>query len=192
MKSQINSPKLNRKGQFKTSGLELSRKGQFEIFGLAMVIVLVIVALLFVFLLMPTSEPSPVLGISRTEIGANTINSLLKTTTNCQDISISELVENCVDGLTLNSQKIPTIDYCPGSQNSCQYGIRTIESLLESTLGVWNMDYQFYVSTQNTGIFNQHEELTITTGASCIQKEHFEQLIRTPSGLLTKIELDLC
>ncbi|MBN1644484.1 hypothetical protein JW851_00390 [Candidatus Woesearchaeota archaeon] len=112
-------------------------KAQMEILGLAIVVILIALALLFAvqfFLLKPVSEPSKI--VKESFLAANFLNSCLGTSTSCFGRSIKELLQDCALGGSLS---------CPGSINSCLYSRQEIEKMLDSSLGLWKKDYFFKV-----------------------------------------------
>ncbi len=147
---------------------------------------------------MSSDDTSPVLDIAQTRIGANTINTLLKTTTRCEKLTISELIVNCVEGIQFN-EGAPSIGYCKKYNedyasipiNSCEYAMLIIEPIIHETLDGLGLNYQFNVLAEENGGFKALSELNATSG-TCIQKKHFEQPIPRPSGLLAKVILDIC
>ncbi len=158
----------------------MDKKAQMEMLGIAVVIIIILIGAMFFFVLMaPGSERSVVVSVARTEIGANTINTLLKTTTNCKKLTISELIADCVDGAAVSC----------GIDDSCGYVKSVISRILDQTLTAWGMDFQFDVLKQEGNDFSS-VGINLGTGM-CVTKDHFEQIIPTQLGL-AKASLDLC
>lgn len=158
-----------------------SKKSQMEILGIAVVILMVIVGLLLMIMLIsPFEQRSVVVDVARTEIGANTLNTLLKTNTGCRQMTISELITDCVDG--------PNAD-CSGA-DSCAYAKTVTAFILKQTLNAWKIDYQYDVLIPSGADFEAKPDMNIQT-KQCTQKDHFEQLIPTHISLV-KVSLDLC
>jgi len=115
----------------------MASKAQMEILGLAIVVVLIALAMLFAvqfFVLKPVSEPAK--PVKQSFLAANFLNSCLGTSTKCFDRRIKELLQDCALGGSLN---------CPGNINSCLYARQEIEKMLDSSLGLWKKEYFFKI-----------------------------------------------
>lgn len=158
----------------------VNKKAQMEILGIAVVILIILVgAMLFFVLMVPSSSRSVVVDVARTEIGANTLNTLLKTTTPCKKLTISELISDCIDGASIDCL----------AQNSCEYLQGQVSIILQETLNKWNIDYQFDIF-ELEGNDYVSKELEIKT-KTCSTREHYEQILPTQLTL-AKASLDLC
>lgn len=157
-----------------------SKKAQMEILGIAVVVIIILVGTMFFYILMnPLSDRSVVLDVAKTEIGANTLNTLLRTTTTCKRLTVAELAADCVDSSAVMCN----------AENSCNFLKSQINNLLSQTLENWGIDYQFDILKQQGSEFIS-AEIKIQT-KTCGAKEHFEQIIPTQLTL-AKISLDLC
>ncbi|MFA5141392.1 MAG: hypothetical protein WC471_00280 [Candidatus Woesearchaeota archaeon] len=163
--------------------IKKSKKGQMELLGIAIVIVIILVGVMFFFLFAITGENTSIApSVIRTQIGANTINTLLKTTTLCKKLTISELITDCVDGPNLE---------CSG-KNSCEYVKSQISYILENTLTNWGIDYQFDILKQTNTAGNEFTPIgEMDIGSACTSQEHFEQLLPTQISY-AKASLNLC
>lgn len=157
------------------------KKAQMEILGIAVVVVIILVGLMFFFIFASSGSPTSIAAdVAHTQIGANTINALLKTTTPCKKLAISELITDCIDG--------PSVD-CSG-KDSCVYAKEQINGILMDTLSKWGIDFQFSVLKQSGDNFIALPDLSIQT-LSCVQNDHFEQLLPTQISF-GKVSLDVC
>jgi hypothetical protein len=90
-----------------------NKKSQFEILGLAIVIILITLGILFVIRFVVLKEPSKLrYDYTRTEMASNMLNTLLRTDTDCKRKSMTELFQDCAsynrieceyDGIPMNS-----------------------------------------------------------------------------------------
>lgn len=156
------------------------KKGQFEILGMAVVVIIILMVLIFFFvLIVPGNERSLAVDVARTRIGANTINTLLKTTTNCKQLTFSELIVDCAEDVSVTC----------GTQTSCEYIESRVQPIFAQTLYNWGIDYEFDILKKQG---NDFESLNIKLSTkTCTTKEHFEQIIPTKISL-AKVSLDLC
>jgi len=114
----------------------IGKKAQMEIMGLAIIIILLALAMLFVVQFVILRQPSDIKKtFTHKELAANTVNTLLATTTDCRELPISQLLEDCADG-----GNIP----CP-TGNSCSQAEEAIEQILAKTLDEWNKEYYMTV-----------------------------------------------
>src|SRR3989344_8141877 len=160
--------------------MHYSKRAQIEILGIAVVILVLLAGtIFFINLIPPLNSRSVVVDVARTEIGANTLNTLLKTTTPCKQLKISELITDCVDGAAISCS----------TQNSCEYLQGQIGIILEQTLAEWGIDYQFDILELQDADYDS-KGLEIKT-KTCKTYEHYEQILPTQITL-AKASLDLC
>jgi|TARA_B100002003_G_C14132239_1_gene544507 hypothetical protein len=118
------------------------KRGQFEIMGLAIVVILMILGMLFVVrfvLLKPQSTIKQ--SYADTVLAANLKNSVLLFTTQCGDIRIQDLLKDCVQTPLGQS---PEINNCPpGLTNSCDYAQEKIQEIFDATLVQSNRNFRF-------------------------------------------------
>lgn len=154
----------------------MASKAQMEILGLAIVVVLISLALLFAvqfFLLKPVSEPAQI--VKESFLAANFLNSCLGTSTACFGRSVKELLQDCALGGSLS---------CPGDINSCLYARQEIGKMLDSSLGLWKKEYFFSVS----GLAD-----SFSIGSSCSgEKEYEEHPVVVRPGFDILLSLEIC
>ena len=147
-----------------------------EIMGLAIIIILVALAVLFAVSIMISREPS---GIKKVfyhkKMADNTVYTLLATTTECRFLSIEQLLADCAEG--------GVIECAEG--DSCAYAGRLIDDLLKETLGDWNINYHMAVDMPNMP--------DIEFGEKCLGERSSSELYPIPSraGQLTA-RLEIC
>lgn len=155
--------------------MKFQRKAQTEIIGLVIVIILIILGISFAtrFISGPTDYKKQ---FTQTEIASNTLNALLKTTSNCNELSMTELLQACAENPGL---------ICGNGQNSCEHFILVTQQIFSKTLEKWSIDYEFKV-------FQEKENPLFALGEICIGDKKSELFpIPLPSGALF-VKLDIC
>ena len=112
------------------------KTGQMEILGLAIVVVLVLLATIFVVRFIVLKSPAKYRqGFVTSELASNIVNTFLKTASrDCpSQLTMTELLQDCAQGKGI---------ICD-SKDSCKYVESTAKEIFESTLDKWNMDYEF-------------------------------------------------
>lgn len=115
------------------------KKSQMEIMGLAIIVVLLILGMLFAVKFILFKPATTYRGeYTQTQLAANILNSILNTNTGCFQISVSELLQD--------ASKYPNnnIKDCEeGYPNSRDYVTKTIGDILNQTLTEWKITYYF-------------------------------------------------
>lgn len=165
-----------------------------EIMGLAFVVILISLGLLFYVRFQSAKTPSKVKEtFTASQKAANLLNSLLKTNTYCAGATITQLLQDCAEN-KLTSNQIS----CSGL-TSCSFASYTMNDILDKTLKEWQNDYFLKACLWNTitqqcfpdeTLFTLISEEPIKLGCPG-QKESASQFIPTNSGVL-KIGLDIC
>ena len=162
-----------------------SKKAQMEIMGLAIIIILVALAMLFVvqFVILKP-QPDIKKAFTHKELAVNTVNTLLATTTECRDLSLSQLLKDCAEGGVIQ---------CTGGSLSCEYARSIIEEILTDTLDVWNKDYYLTVTVQEQ---QQDQDVIPPLGEPCpitIEKITSSPCCILPTGAgPMRMNLDIC
>ena len=103
--------------------------------GLAIIIILVSLIVLFVVTMVARREPTEIKKTYEHKLlASNTAYAMLALTTDCGDRSLRALLVDCARG--------PYILDCP-TGDSCEYAKDVIGLLLEETLEEWNKEYYF-------------------------------------------------
>jgi len=120
------------------------KKAQMEIFGLAIVVILVFIGMLFIFkFYRPGSTEDIKTRYTDEVIAQNMLTSIFSLNTTCT-LDMAELTKNCyLEG-----------DYICNGVRSCKYVNETIANILENTLEEWNKPYEFKVT--KTGIYKNY------------------------------------
>jgi len=107
-----------------------------EILGLAIVVVIILVATIFVVRFLALKTPTEYRkGFISAEVASNMLNTLLKTAAkDCSELTMTELLQDCAQGKGI---------ICDNGQDSCQFVESTAQYIFSKTLGKWNMKYEF-------------------------------------------------
>lgn len=152
------------------------RKGQQEIMGLAIVIVLIIIGILFIAKLNSFGTASYKKDYEQSELASSMLNTLLATTSrDCNGISMAQILQDCA--YNSSSSKC-------NWENSCAYFGQQAKEIFENSLEQWQIDYEF-------SVFYDKEEPIITLGKTCIEKKSELFLLPTESTTLF-VKLDIC
>jgi len=102
---------------------------------------------------------------------------MLSTTTDCQDRTVRDLLQDCA--LTSGAAS------CDGI-NSCEYAGEQINILLDRTLGKWNKEYYFSIE----GAYDVEQ---IKFGEACPgEKESKTHPVPVRPGFEIKLKLEIC
>lgn len=122
---------------------KMRKKSQMEILGLAIVVMLILVATIFVikfFLLKKPAEYRK--GFVTAELASNTLNAFLKTAAKgCSQLTMTELLQDCAQ-----SRPDGTIS-CDSGIGSCTYVELAAKEIFRQTLETWSVDYEFLAYT---------------------------------------------
>lgn len=131
----------------------IMKRGQMELMGLAMVIVLISIGVLFVVKFNVLKEPADTKkDYSYSEIASNTLSAMLLSTSGdgCKNINIRDLLIDCTDNPydenNVNDIEGGSIE-CNDGTESCFYAEYVINEILEKTLDEWGFNYNLDVST---------------------------------------------
>jgi len=177
------------------------KKAQTEMLGIAIVVILVSIGILFIVsnAMRSAGQTSQKTEFSEKQLATNILSSILQTSTSCQNDRISTLLIDCGKGnsRTCGGETIQGI-YIEQTNNPCDYMKDTITLILNATLKKWNKKYQFLayreitsLNSQGVNITNRINEcLTGTgTGLQYVQKDSY--YLPLYPGTMT-VELALC
>ena len=153
----------------------MTKKSQMEILGLAIVIVLVLLAMTFTIGFFKQSKNSRQ-GYVSSEIASNMINTFLKTNApGCSRLSMTELIQDCFqsEGLT-----------CDNGQTSCEFVDSKASEIMRGTLDEWHVKYQFL-------IYMQGQQPKIDIGTKCETGKSKQFPVPSSSGTIY-VKLDVC
>ena len=117
-----------------------NKKSQMEILGLAIVVVLILVATIFVVRFLVIKAPTEYRkGFVSSELASNMLNTLLKTSAkDCSQLTMTELLQDCAQSRSI---------ICDNGQDSCKFVESTSKNIFENTLDKWSMEYEFLAYT---------------------------------------------
>lgn len=149
----------------------IKRKAQTELLGMAIVVLLISIGILFIIsnALKKTTAGELKKEFSEKQLASNILGAVLSTTTNCQSERVSTLLIDC------GKNQIVSCDpdniagtFIPGTDDACDYLNNVIDAMLSNTLAEWNRKYQF--QAYNGG--------SCSTSENCINITHnFEKCI---------------
>ena len=117
-----------------TNKMKKNKKSQAEIVGLAIIVILITIGLLFFVKFGILDKKDDVKGsFIGSELANNMVDVLLKTTTDCKESSVTELFQDCA--------AFNKID-CDG-MNSYEKLNETIDRIFSKTLEEWRKSYEF-------------------------------------------------
>ena len=117
-----------------------TKKSQMEILGLAIVVVLILIATIFVVRFIAFAPPANYRNtFVSAELASNTLNTFLRTSAGaCSQLTMTELLQDCAQAASVT---------CDNGENSCDYAESTAKSIFSKTLNSWNMSYEFLAYT---------------------------------------------
>ncbi len=119
-----------------------SRKAQMELMGIAIVVVIISMVLVFALKSVANRKPTEFKEeYSSSELSTNIVKTLLATTAPaCYGLTFNELFQNCAEGHGTS----PSLT-CSDGRNSCQYASQETENILNATLVQLGVDHMFKV-----------------------------------------------
>jgi len=107
-----------------------------EILGLAVVVVLILVATIFIVRFLVLKTPTEYRkGFVSSELASNILNTFLKTAAkDCSQLTMTELLQDCAQGKSIT---------CSTGEDSCKFVKSAASQILKETLDKWNMTYEF-------------------------------------------------
>lgn len=149
-----------------------------EILGLAIVIVLVLVATIFVVRFFVLKSPAEYRkGFITAELASNMLNTFLKTAAkDCSQLTMTELLQDCAQAKSI---------FCDNGLDSCKYAESTAKDIFEQTLESWNVNYEFLA------YINVNSPL-IKAGKPCLADKRSKLFPISISTATMFTKLDIC
>ncbi|MBI2541142.1 hypothetical protein HYV80_00330 [Candidatus Woesearchaeota archaeon] len=154
------------------------RKAQMEILGLAIVVVLILVATIFVVRFMVIKSPTEYRkGFISAELASNMLSTFLKTASkDCSYLTMTELLQDCAQTRSI---------ICDNGLDSCKYAESTASKIFDGTFDKWNMKYEFLAYTDAS-------QPLIKIGKACTAEKR-SKLFPIPINIATMYaKLDIC
>jgi|SRR3989338_6568853 len=157
-----------------------NKKSQMEIVGLALIVVLVGLVLLFAVQYTFKKPQQTIQKAKEKTTAENFLSAMLKTNTLCQKRTIGELIQDCALARMMD---------CGNSQDSCLNAKTTIQYLLENTIKKWNKQYRFIIDgAENTNSLHFESSTTACKG----EKASATRPFTITAGFDVTIKLDIC
>ena len=126
----------------KSRKLRFLKRAQTEMLGLALIVVLISIAMIFVIRFGVLDAPEEhKKQFTETEMASNLVSSILKTTTECRQLTFTELFQ--ING----EQRGGLVNCPPPDSNAENYLDNHLDSILQDTLVKWNIKYVFDAKT---------------------------------------------
>ena len=150
-------------------------KGQTEIMGLAIIVVLISMGIIFTLVFVFGGEEDTTKDIyQRSQLSSNLLNSMTSTSTACKGATMKELIQDCVTKRRLKCD----------NKNSCSYMEDAVEIIFVNTLDKWKYSYIF---TMKHG----DRQLIKRTSGQCDEYESSFHYIPTSAGNV-ELKLSIC
>lgn len=166
------------------------KKSQMELFGLAIVVVIVIVATLFLLVYFGSKKPSEARkSFVESELASNMLNTLINidfedSAKNCAKIKMAEIIRFCGAGQASN--------YICGAgisaKDACQIAQGEIQTIFRGTIDLWTAstgqkkNYYFAVYTSDPG------NPSVKLGERCQGDKKFKEYI-IPQNIHANLEI---
>ena len=139
--------------------MTILKKSQMEMMGLAVIVILISIGMLFAIRFVILKQPSQYKqDYTQTELASNILSTLLKTTvSDCSDLSFTELYQDCFKDpvspeveCNLGLNCITVDGECKNNPDSCSYINNITRVILDETLGNWHIGYEFSAKTSTS------------------------------------------
>jgi len=121
----------------------MNKKSQTEILGLAIIVVIIIIGIVLSLRFMRPNQTQELKdAFTDSTLASNMLNVMLKTTLDCKDIELKNLLQDCAEGAQNK-------EYCgPEDRFPCEKAKAIISLLLNETLTKMNREYSFEAKIQ--------------------------------------------
>lgn len=119
-----------------------NKKAQVEIMGIALVVVLITIGIVFVAKYSAKEPKKTQEEFQRRELPKTIITSIVEVVSTCNDEKMADVMQDC--GVT---KQLP----CEGFVNSCAYLTTTLKTILDDMLGRFEYDYQLQLHAEGQG-----------------------------------------
>ena len=171
--------------------MKQNKKAQTEVLGLAIIILLILVATIFVAKFFLSSDRESSRGsVVASELASDLIKSILNTDSPCRNLKYSAIFRNCAESRSLPPPCFPS--------DSCQYlNSELKKNILEETFDEWKIKYQLKLYNGEVEPQNQISNLNIQSHdcgslSNSEQEEATYSLSKTGSTGTINIRLILC
>ena len=160
--------------------------------GLAIVVILLTVGMLFVLKFVVLKKPSTLRQeVTESQMASNVIGSVLKTTTKCKEATVSELIQDCGNWYEA-PQKQLVCDVNPlgtaESLRSCEFLNETIDYILRQTIIKQHRNFDFRIFLNK----NEYSPITHLNQSICLgSKESKRYPLPLDAGTVW-VKFDIC
>ncbi|MBI4145003.1 hypothetical protein HY493_02250 [Candidatus Woesearchaeota archaeon] len=155
----------------------MPKQGQMEILGLAVIVVLILMGVLFAIQFVLKAPAAQIeQQYKESQLAAGLLTTMLGTTSDCRGASVTELLQDCAVFKSLE---------CP-HDDSCGEAGYAINTMLSGTLQQWRRAYRFRIK----GAYNA-EQIAASWGDCSGEIESNTNPVPTTVGTL-QVTLDLC
>ena len=167
---------------------QFKKRSQAEILGLAVVFILIVVGILFYIKYSAKEADTSKQEFLESNMASNMLNSVLKTTTQCKDATVNDLVQDCAYARAITCTAF-SCEYgtCTATSDSCTYLSDFIKNAFNRTFDAWGEIHYYFSISNNAGV-----NLISPAGIVCSgEKEAEISYIPTRAGTYT-VELSIC
>ena len=127
-----------------------------ELMGLAIVVILVSLAMLFVIRFVVLQQPADFKKeFGQSQLASNMLNTMLKTTNpSCHDLTFREIFQDCA-----RNPNSPSVQ-CNATHDSCQFVNATVRYIFDQTLDARFIAYEFTAKVNNEDAIGVVPEIT--------------------------------
>ncbi len=154
------------------------KKAQMEIYGLVMIILILLVAGTWFFILELNRQPPSVsASVVQPILAQNFLNSVMNSETS-MNMKLKQVISNCYDDR--KNEICSKDDY----SDCCDYASKAINMTLTNTLSTWNVKYRL----------NVNDDILLSNDARCNDNADKEQpgTYYIPSNVPINVRLDIC
>ena len=165
-----------------------SKRAQMEIMGLAIIVILIILGMMFViqFVVFKQSDETKK-TFTQSQVASNLLNTMLRTSLpDCSDTELKQILRDCALHYEDERNRI----VCSDSLDSCEFANKTIQYMLNSTLVEWgNQSFNFEARlTKPTDLVIIQQSNGDCTG----EKQQKQQYIPISSGNIMEVIVEIC
>jgi hypothetical protein len=158
----------------------MSQKGQTEIMGVAIIVIILVIAGVF-FLAMRSKNASNSQSFTDPELSQSLLNSIMNTKTERYMI-VQDIIKDCYSNHNENCRS-DTISDC------CDYAHQTLTNALNATLGKWQRSYRLTVIK---GSEKKIEDIPENSGCNDFSEEEQPGIVFIPPPPLIIVTLEIC
>lgn len=151
-----------------------------EIIGLAIVVVIILIAMVIAVRFLVFKKPdSARAGFVSAELASNTINTFLETTAvECSKAKMGELIQDCAQG---------TERICGNGNGACEFVRNAADEIFAKTFMKWKTKYRFLVYVDPNAPF-----VDLESGCTGQQEKVSETFFVPVTAATVSVKLDIC